>query len=77
MGVGSLNIAQGYSRDERRQRWENQEPCSGAIRWEIGSGNADTVASSKADVLLAVKNSTVVGQKTGTEIQVLPRYNKD
>lgn len=63
MGVGSLNIAQEYSRDERGQRWENQKPCSGAVRWEIGSGNANTVASSKAGMLLVMNNSTQVGQK--------------
>lgn len=77
MGVGSTNIAQEYSRDERGQRWENQKPCSGAVSWEIGSGNANTVASSKADMLLAMKDSTSVGQQTGTETQVLPHYNKD
>lgn len=35
------------------------------------------MASRKADMLLAMKNSTSVGQKTGTVTQVLPRYNKD
>lgn len=77
MGVGSLNVAQEYSRDERGQGWENKKPCSGAVIWEIGSGNANTVASSKADMLLVMKNSTPTGQKTGTETQELPHCNKD
>lgn len=76
MGVGSFNIAQEYSRDERGQRWENQKSCRRAVSWEKGSGNANTVASSKADMLLAMRNRTSVGQKTGTETLVLPRYNK-
>lgn len=72
-----LNTAQEYSRDKRSQRWENEEPCSGARSWSMWSGIANTVASSKADMLLSVKNNTLVAQKTEEEIQVLPHHRKN
>lgn len=44
---------------------------------KLGERKWEYKHSSKADMFLGIKNSTSVGQKTGTETLVLPHYNKD